>query len=525
MNALYRIALFLTALPSFACSEMTLEEKVGQCLMVHFNGKEVNSDARTLIQTVHAGGFIYYNWANGLDGPDQVRSLSRGLQQMASIPLLIAADQEGGLVSRLNDGFTIFPGNMALGKTNDPGLAKAAAYAAGQELLAVGVNMNLAPVVDVNSNPRNPIIGIRSFSDCPQTVSIFARKSIEGYHRAGIITSLKHFPGHGDVEIDSHENLPVVNKSIAALNQQELLPFFELSDLADTVMTAHIMVPSLDPKNCATLSPAILSLLRDQMGFDGVIISDSLVMEGVLKNCNHSVEEAAIRAFNAGCDILMLGGRHLHGTSRGFELTVGDVQRIHQKIIDAVRSKRISEDRLNESVDRIIRLKNRYELSSGKELTHPAAGFDQQTLVKQIAALALQTIRNESIPSIKESRIALFAPELVRKAIVQTSLATLGKTIAAQFFTTLNPGQDETVAAQNLVKDADIIIFCSYNAWKNSAQASLIDLLKNTKKPMVLISLRDPIDASLFPDIALIISTFSPTAPSIQAAADLLDMP
>jgi beta-N-acetylhexosaminidase len=142
--------------------------------------------------------------------------------------------------------------------------------------------------------------------------------------------------------------------------------------------------------------------------------------------------------------------------------------------------------------------------------------------VQQIAALALQTIHNGSIPSIKESRISLFAPELVRKAILQTSFATLGKTITSQFFTTLNPGQDETIFAQNLAKDGDIIIFCSYNAWKNSAQASLIDLLKNTKKPMILISLRDPIDASLFPDIPLIISTFSPTAPSIQAAADLL---
>lgn len=460
MNLIYRLALYLAALPSLACHEMTLEEKIGQLLMVHFNGTEANEEAVTLIQKVHAGGVIYYNWTNRLDSPEQVRSLSKSLQQLASIPLLIAVDQEGGLVSRLNRGFTIFPGNMALGKTDDPDLAKAAAYAAGQELLAVGVNMNLAPVVDVNSNPRNPVIGIRSFGDCPKTVSIFARKAIEGYHQAGIITSLKHFPGHGDVEIDSHENLPTVNKSIEDLNEQELLPFFELSDLADTIMTAHIMVPSLDPENCATLSSDILSILRHRIGFQGVIISDSLVMEGVLKNCDYSVENAAIRAFDAGCDILILGGRHLLKTGNGFELTASDVEKIHQALVNAVRSNRISEERVNQSVERILRLKKQYDLSSSipKQLGKSVLS-DHQELAKKIAALAIQTIHNGPIPAITQSRIAFFAPELVRSPILQTALASIGKKIDTLFFKELNPSNDEKIVAQNNANEADILLF------------------------------------------------------------------
>lgn len=522
MNIIHRILVCLAAIPCFASPEMTLEEKIGQLLMVHFNGKEINEDAKTLIQKVHVGGIIYYNWANGLDNPEQVSSLSKDLQQLArdnriAVPLLIAADQECGLISRIH-GLTVFPGNWALGKTKDPNLAEESAFAIGQELMAVGVNMNLAPVADVNNNPRNPVIGIRSFSDRPEDVAIFARKTLDGYHRAGIITSLKHFPGHGDVEVDSHENLVFINKSIEELTKNELLPFFRLSDQADTVITAHLMVPAIDRENCATLSKDIISLLRNKIGFQGVIITDSLVMDGVLKNCNHSVEEAAIRAFNAGHDILLLGGKQLQGTDEGFELTVRDVQKIHQALINAVRSHRISEERVNQSVERILNLKKRYELSSSKWQSPAISAFNHQELAKKIADLSIQTIQNKTIPPFHGSHIALFAPELVRESISQTSL---GKTNAL-FFKTLNPSDEETIAAKKSAEKADIIVFCCYNAWKNSAQLSLIKLLYGSQKPMVLIALRDPLDASLFPDMPVIISTFSPTAPSIQAACDQL---
>ncbi len=528
MNVIAKIVFCLATMTCFASNEMTLDEKIGQLLMVRFNGKEANEDAKALVQEVHVGGVIFYNWANGLDSPEQVRSLNKNLQQLTlenqtPIPLLIAVDQEGGLVSRLNRGFTIFPGNMALGKTNDPDLAEEAAYAMGQELMAVGVNMNLAPVVDINNNERNPVIGIRSFGDSPKSVSIFAKKALDGYHKAGIITSLKHFPGHGDVEIDSHENLPIVNKSIDQLCENELLPFSELCDLADTVMTAHIMVPSLDSENCATLSRNILLILRNLIGFQGVIISDSLLMEGVLKNCDYSVEEAAIRAFNAGCDILNLGGRRLFRTRDNLDLTVREIQKIHQALVHAVKTNRISEERVNQSLDRILSLKKRYKLSSSVQQIEPTDSFEHREISKKIAALALHTIQNGPIPSIKESRIALFAPEFLRETILQTEIASIGKKTSALFYQSLIPCAEEIFSVQKLVNQSDMIIFCSYNAWKNPAQTTLLQILCNIKKPMILISLRDPLDTSLFPNIPLIISTFSPTAPSIQAASDLLN--
>ena len=362
------ICLFTTVCEgSSLLQKMTLEEKVGQLLMVHFNGEAANEDARFLVQDLHVGSIIYYNWANGLHSPLQVRQLSDGLQKLTQnnrlvIPLFIAVDQEGGKVARLTEGFTIFPGNKALSMAGDKNLAAQCALAMGEEIRAVGINMNLAPVVDVNSNPKNPVIGSRSFGDSPIVVTNFAKKALEGYHQAGIITTLKHFPGHGDVETDSHHDLPIIKKTKEMLNEVELVPFSQLANDTDAIMTAHIMVPAIDSQNCATLSKNCLDILREEMGFNGVIISDSLVMEGLLKNCS-CIEDAAIRAINAGCDILILGGKQLLGAHARLELTVADVKKIHQNLCDAVKQGQIKESRLNQSVQRILDLKERYELS------------------------------------------------------------------------------------------------------------------------------------------------------------------
>jgi beta-N-acetylhexosaminidase len=350
----------LASLGLTSVRDMTLEEKVGQLLMVHFNGEIANEDAKALVQETKVGGIIYYNWSNGLHSPQQVQVLSSGLQRLTEknphpIPLLIAVDQEGGRVARLKEGFTQFPGNKTIGETGNPQLAKDVAFTIGQELVAVGVNMNLAPVVDVNSNPSNPVIGTRSFSDQAETVVAFGEKALLGYREAHVIATLKHYPGYGDVTVDPHADLPVVHKTKEELERVELVPFAKLAPFADAIMTAHILVPAFDPENCSTLSEKTLKYLRETIGFQGVIVSDSLVMEGVLKKCG-SVDEAAIQALNAGCDVLILGGKLLVG-NRSNELTVSDVQRIHGAIIKAVEIGRISEARVDEAVGKILKMK------------------------------------------------------------------------------------------------------------------------------------------------------------------------
>ncbi len=354
--------------------EMTLEEKVGQLLMVHFNGEVANEDARFLIQETQVGGIIYYNWSNGLTSPEQVCNLSLGLQELAqenrlSIPLVIAVDQEGGKVTRLREGFTELLGNSSLGETGDPGLARESALIAGKELRAVGITLNLAPVVDVNVNPQNPVIGARSFSHDPQVVADFGKAALEGYRESGISACLKHFPGHGDVTVDSHQDLPIVSKSMKELEEVELFPFAKLSSTADAIMTAHLLVPVFDEENCSTLSAKTLSYLRDTLLFEGVIITDSLVMEGVLKKCK-TVDEAAIQALNAGCDLLLLGGKQLVGEDRCLELTPKDIQRIHRSLMDAVKSGRIQEGRVDEAVEKILKLKYQYGPHESLGLKH-----------------------------------------------------------------------------------------------------------------------------------------------------------
>lgn len=508
---------------------MTLEEKVGQVLIVHFHGTTANEEARRLIQDTKVGGVIYYNWANELSSPEQVKMLSLGLQILTKmnphpIPLLITTDQEGGIVARLNNGFTQFPGNKALGMTGDPDLAEQAAYAMGQEMSAVGINMNLAPVVDVNINPRNPVIGIRSFGDNPVTVLAYGKKALDGYNKAKIITTLKHFPGHGDVEVDSHEDLPMINKSIEELERVELLPFAGLGSAADAIMTAHLLVPAFDAENCSTVSQKTLSYLKNKIGFKGVIISDSLVMEGILKKCQ-TVDEAAIQALNAGCDILILGGKQLAQGNQSLELTIDDIQRIHSSISTAVKTGRIAEARLNDAVEKILKLKGRYIDPKLPEIYEVVNTPEHRAIAQMIASKALQVVKIDSALTLplNKRKICIFAPQLLSDNINQTSLSEMGTTTDTCFYSDLNPSDGEVDTLKQRAEAADALIVYSYNTWKNPSQVTLIQSLLNTGKPLILLVIRDPLDAALFPRANIIINTFSPTSVSIQATCDLLN--
>ncbi|MCE5316216.1 MAG: hypothetical protein LLG04_02480 [Parachlamydia sp.] len=342
--------------------QLSLEEKVGQLLIVHFHGLEANDEARKLISEAHVGGFIYYNWANGLDSPSQVIKLSTGLQRIAAeqphpIPLWICTDQEGGPVTRLGKDFPIFPGNREIGQKGNASLARRQARKLGILLRSVGINMNLAPVVDISLHPESSFMTKRTYGDDPATVTAFAEQALKGYQEAGIVAVLKHFPGCGDVFVDPHYNLPILTKSREELEKAEWIPFRKLAPLAKGIMTTHLMVPALDCQNCATLSHAITTgILREDWKYEGLILSDSLVMQGLLQQCP-SIEEAAIRAIEAGCDLLILGGRQLMLQQNESELEADVILRIHQAIADAVRSGRLPLDRLDASVKRNLLLK------------------------------------------------------------------------------------------------------------------------------------------------------------------------
>ncbi len=360
----FLFCLVFLRLYSLEVSDLTLEEKIGQLLIVKFYGNERNQESDRLIQQAHVGGFIYYTWANELTSAAQVKKLSGGLQASSKIPLFLSVDQEGGRVNRLNQGFTAFPDNATIAETKNQALAEEVAFDIGQELRAVGINMNFSPVVDVNINPDNPVIGRRSFSPDPKIVAAFGAKALEGYRKANVIAVLKHFPGHGDVTVDSHHGIPIVAKKIEDLRSVEWYPYFQLVKDAPAIMTAHIIEKAIDPSQIATFSPAVINkLLRDEIGFKGVIITDSLAMEAVYLSSS-SLQEAALKALQAGHDVLCLGGKLLVGQHEGYEVTADDMIAMHRYLVNAVRQGKISEARINQSVQRVLNLKNNYLLFS-----------------------------------------------------------------------------------------------------------------------------------------------------------------
>lgn len=393
LNRICKTALLVSSFSAFAeIEDMTIEEKVGQFLIVHFCGQEMNQEAERLIEEAYVGGFTYYTWANGLTSPLQVQRISRSLQEKSSRPLFLAVDQEGGRVSWLKEGFTAFPDNETVGMTQDPSLAEACAFAIGEELRAVGINVDFAPVVDVNSNPMNQVIGSRSYGSSPEKVALFGASALEGFHRAGIFVTLKHFPGLGDTKIDSHLAFPRLDKSEEEIFKVELYPYQQLAKKTDLIMTAHVLIPALDPDQIATLSSKILQdLLRKELSYEGVIISDSLVMGGFRESVP-DLEEGALRAFEAGCDLLILAGGRLPGGQESLELSVDEILRIHKAFVKAVQSERISIERVDASLRRIFQLKEKISknLFLEEEIIQFVQTKSHEELVKRIIRCAKQ---------------------------------------------------------------------------------------------------------------------------------------
>ncbi|MGH7830679.1 MAG: beta-N-acetylhexosaminidase [Candidatus Binatia bacterium] len=321
-------------------------EKIGQMIMIGLQGEALTRGEMRLLQQSPLGGFILFR--DNLKEPKQILSLCRSLWETGGIhPPFIAIDQEGGKVHRLPAPFTHFPSAAALGRTGNTELGRRTGLAAARELSAVGINLNFAPVLDVNSNPSNPIIGERSFSPEPGVVTRLGWSYAEGLRKGGIIPCGKHFPGHGDTAQDSHLELPVVTRDKPSLAANELPPFTHACrNQIESIMTAHVLYPALDPKHPATLSPSIVAdLLRREIGYAGVVFSDDLDMKAISRT--YSRGEAAILSIRAGVDVLLL----CHDTE-------GAAKVLESLCQEAERDQEIK-TRIEESYERIKRLKER----------------------------------------------------------------------------------------------------------------------------------------------------------------------
>jgi beta-glucosidase-like glycosyl hydrolase len=395
--------------------KMTLDDKVGQVLVSSFQSNFISTDSdefQTLVKAVHeqrVGGFHVFGAAEAVPGvllnpaygsvtlgqPLEAAATLNRLQAISQLPLLNTADFEAGVGFRIM-GATGFPRAMAFGAARDEKLAYEAGRVTGEEARALGVHVNFAPVVDVNNNARNPVINTRSFGENPELVGRLASAYVKGLQSAGVMATLKHFPGHGDTDVDSHIGLPVIKHPRERLDTIELPPFrMGIAAGADAVMTAHIEMPAIDPTPTTptTLSPAIVTgLLRKELGFNGLVYTDSMGMQGVTRL--HGPGEAAVLALLAGNDVV------LHSP---------DDRAAYEGIREAVKSGRVPEAQLNAAVERILRAKAGAGLHKTRAVNLEAIS----NLVGTRANLAIaDQVSQRSITLIKDARnqVPLRAP-------------------------------------------------------------------------------------------------------------------
>jgi len=323
------------------------QAKVGQLFMIGFEGTRLSKKTIQLIKEYKIGGVILFR--RNVEDPSQLFDLCKQIQSLSKDhPLLIAVDHEGGRVCRLPPPFTQFPPSLALGRRKSYSLTYSMAEVMGNELKAVGINMNMAPVLDVNTNPKNPVIGDRSFGESPTRVASLGLAVIVGLQDQGIIACGKHFPGHGDTSLDSHLKLPAVHHSFERLQEVDLKPFVHaISNRLSAMMTAHVLYPALDSKYPATLSKKIThTLLRHTLGFEGVVVSDDMEMGAISHHWERG--KASVRAILAGVDLLLI----CHESKRQIEGM--------ESVIRAVESGKIPKTRLEASVKRILNLKTSF---------------------------------------------------------------------------------------------------------------------------------------------------------------------
>ena len=521
-------------------ADMTIEEKVGQMFMLAFAGDQL--DEARILMGEHLVGGAYISDENVPNAAAAIQ-LCNALQSFAratrlGIPLLLGADQEGTW-SVMTAQSSMGPGNMALGATNDPDCAYRMYATIARELLAVGLNVVLGPAADCNSNPRNSIIGMRSFGEQPALVSKMTAAGVRGAQDNGCLATLKHFPGHGDTRLDSHRGLPTVRRSREELLRIDLAPFAAgIKAGAKIVMTSHIVFSALDPDRPATLSPIILNdLLRGELGFEGLVVSDSMNMHSMRRN--YSPEDAVIQGFKAGVDLMMLAEEHYDHDASVYLENQRDLIRA---VIAAVNDGRIAMSRVDEAVGRVLRLKTEAGFSTDPLPQTDLVGCDAHRATElKIARRAISVIRDRHslLPLDASAPITLINTTERSAYDVLTKTRGIGPnqaTPAFDVFAAAMRGACENLAVMHAEDFASadlpadgVIIAVTENYtlpgmdFDRSRQAEIISALHETAgERLLVLALCEPYELADFPDIGGYVCAFSFRPCAALAAADVL---
>lgn len=519
-----------------ALESLTIEEKVGQMMMPDFrnydgaNVTEMLPEIEALVKEYHLGGVILF--AENVVGTEQTSNLVSDYQEATEkFGLLLTIDQEGGIVTRLQTG-THMPGNMALGATRSTDLATQVGDVIGAELSALGINMNLAPVLDVNNNSDNPVIGVRSFGEDPELVSDMGVSYIKGLQQNGVAATAKHFPGHGDTAVDSHLGLPEVPHDKERLLEVELYPFQKAMDHGiDAIMTAHVTFPKIDGNKVisqkdgteisipATLSrPVLTDLMRDEMGYDGVVMTDAMNMNAI--SDHFGSVDAAIRAINAGADIVLM--------PVGLEAVVSGV-------LEAVENGEIEQEEIDQSVKRILTLKVERGIFKTEETTNREEQLENalQTIGSDSHRAVEQEVSEKSITMVKNDGVLpLNLDDSDKVVVVGTSfLSNLASAIEQHHenvtLMTLS-GQTQLTAEQEaLIENADQVIIGSYTfnvAGRSPGNANMqvFNQILDMKENVVGVGIRNPYDIIGYPEVSAYLAQYSFRDASFKATADTI---
>jgi beta-N-acetylhexosaminidase len=516
-------------------STMTLDQKIGQMLMIGLPGPQLDLATQDYIQQLGIGGIIFLD--RNIQNPEQLRTLTESLQAAAlnsqpAIPVFIAWNYEGGDIIRENTAMTAFPSNMAVGSVNSPESTYKMGRAVGQEMRDLGINMNYAPVLDINTDSNNPIIGLRSYGDSAELVANLGNEYIKGLQDANVIAVAKHFPGHGDDNVDSHYSLPTILASADTLKSRELKPFAAaIENDVGGIMMGHLYVPELmepgAPVQPSSISNSIVSgLLRQEMNYNQVIMTDDMGMGAITNSYNPGI--AATEAVKAGNDLI---------------LTVDFMQypqQFHTAIKNGVLSGEIPETQIDASVRRILRLKLENNLADYITIENDYP--DHREFAYHLGIQAVKAANNGAQIELGEDlqSVLLVSPSSTHpgtttgddKGLLNELLTNCGYQVTEYFYNPETPSDVQQIQTQAVqaVPGVDLALVMTWDAalkqnnLGDTSQTNMVNAIANTNIPTIMIAGHNPHDVDLFPDIPLRIMTFGVTYGQIVGILDHLPL-